>query len=195
MKRIVFMLASLVAAALAPASAFGQAAGGDDPWTHVINMASAGAWNVNPVPHPRPALVNTQGQSFTQALRVQTHHSANQWDMQATSPTGGNIARGDTVLIMIFARAQTAATGGSRLPARLQIQTAPYTALVESSFDLTDQWKQLCMSAVAAQDFPKDGSTVALHLATADQVIDLGPVFVFDFGQNYDPGRVPHCAS
>ena len=204
MKRIASIAASLLAGALlfaAPASgqsaqeASGLAQPQDDVWSHVINMSTAGSWDFNPAPHPRPALVATQGQSFQQALRVTAHHSANPWDMQATSSTGGNIARGDTVLVMVFVRAQQAADGGSHLPVRLQLKAAPYTALVESTFDLSDQWKQLCMAGVAAQDFPKDGSTVALHLATGDQVVDLGPVFVFDFGQNYDQGRLPHCAS
>jgi hypothetical protein len=32
-----------------------------------------------------------------------------------------------------------------------------------------------------------------IHLASAQQVIDLGPVFVFDFGPDYDQSTLKGC--
>lgn len=75
---------------------------------------------------------------------------------------------------------------------RLQIKAAPYTALFQTTMALSDQFKAFCGSGVAQQDFPAD-SSVVVHLATGAQTVDLGPVFVFNFGANYDLARVPHC--
>jgi hypothetical protein len=164
----------------------------DDVWSHVINMETAGYWSVMPE-RPRVQIVDVEGQAFAQAFRARGRSSANPWDVQASSPSGGAIAQGDTVMVMLFARAEQAAEGGSRLPMRLQLSGAPYTSLLDANFQLTDQWKQYCASGVAAQDFPDERTNVSLHLATGQQVIDLGPVFVFDFGQNFDAANLPHC--
>jgi hypothetical protein len=155
-------------------------------------METAGFWTVTPE-RPRMQIIDVQGQPFAQAFRARGRSGANPWDVQANSPSGGAIAQGDTVMVMIFARAEEAAEGGSRLPMRLQLSGAPYTSLFDATFQLTDQWKQYCASGVAAQDFPDGRTNVSLHLATGQQVLDLGPVFVFDFGQNFDSANLPHC--
>jgi hypothetical protein len=36
-------------------------------------------------------------------------------------------------------------------------------------------------------------STVSIHLATAQQVIELGPVFVFNFGKGYPTNQLKGC--
>ena len=46
-------------------------------------------------------------------------------------------------------------------------------------------------SGVAAQDHAADSTAVSVHLATADQTVELGPPLVFNFGQNYDPAKLP----
>ena len=40
---------------------------------------------------------------------------------------------------------------------------------------------------------PEKKSNVSIHLATARQVIELGPVFVFNFGKGYDQNRLKGC--
>ncbi|MEJ0060105.1 MAG: hypothetical protein WDM79_11235 [Terricaulis sp.] len=164
----------------------------DDPWSHVMNMETAGFWAVMPE-RPRVQVVDVQGQAFAQAFRVRGRRGANPWDVQANSPSGGDIHRGDTVMVMVFARAEQAAEGGSTMPMRLQLSGAPYSSVFDASFQLTDQWKQYCGSGVATQDFGDGVTNVSLQLATGEQVIDLGPVFVFNFGQNFDSANLPHC--
>ena len=34
---------------------------------------------------------------------------------------------------------------------------------------------------------------MSIHLATAKQVIDLGPVLVFNFGKGYDTKKLAFC--
>ena len=42
-------------------------------------------------------------------------------------------------------------------------------------------------------DIPEKKSSVSIHLATARQVIDLGPVLVFNFGTGYDKEKLAFC--
>jgi hypothetical protein len=182
------LLATLALLLAAPAGVIAQ----ESMWSRVVNMDTAGDWTVMPE-RPRPQVVESGGQPFPQALRVRATQLANQWDKQATSPTGGDIAQGDTVMVMVLARAEQPAEGGSRLPARLQLTSAPYTGLIDVTFNITGEWKAYCMSGVAQQAFPESGSNVALHLATANHTLDIGPVFVFNFGQNYELSRLPPC--
>lgn len=164
----------------------------EDPWSRVINMETAGNWGLNPE-RPRPQLVDTQHPSFAQALRVRGRNGTNPWDATASTPTGGDIAQGDTIMVMLFARAEQPAEGGTRLPLRIQLTGAPYTGALDASFNLTTDWHAYCASAVASQDFREEVSALQLHLATGQSVIDLGPVFVFNFGQNYDQANLPRC--
>jgi hypothetical protein len=39
-------------------------------------------------------------------------------------------------------------------------------------------------------DADKGGAGVALHLGGAKQTVVLGPLFVLDFGPNYDPATM-----
>ncbi len=50
---------------------------------------------------------------------------------------------------------------------------------------ITGEWKSYCAHRVASAH-AAEKSSVSIHLATAKQVIELGPVFVFNFGKGYD---------
>ena len=197
MKKYVFAaLAAAVVALTAPALAQQAAGGGGgDLWSHQINTATAGTWNLQPN-RPRPTFVtdpNVPGGGGS-ALRVRvTAKGANPWDMQVSSPIAGAIKRGDVVLFMYYARAETPAEGGSVLPTRIQINAAPYTAVLESTEHVTGAWAQHCAYATAAADFAASSTNISVHLATAPQVIDFGPVFVFDLGPNFDTSTLPNC--
>lgn len=165
----------------------------DDIWTRVINRETTARWIVAPE-RPTPRVVESPGVPGGTALRVRVSgRGANPWDVQATSPLGGDIAAGDVVLLMFYARAEQPAEGGSQLPVRLQLSGAPYTSMVDGVKQLDGEWRQHCLWTVARQDFRGDLTNVSLHLATARQVVDLGPVFVFNLGPNYDQARLPDC--
>lgn len=170
-------------------------AGGDDIWSHQINTATAGTWNLQPN-RPRPAFVNEEGVPGGTAMRVRvTAKGANPWDVQVSSPIAGAIKRGDVILLMYYARAETPAEGGSVLPTRIQTNAAPYTAVLESQEHLTGAWAQHCAIAVAATDNAAGSTNVSVHLATAAQTVDFGPVFVLNLGPGYDQSRLPNCAN
>ena len=163
----------------------------DDIWSYQINTATAGRWAVLP-DRPKPEIVATQGAQFAQALRVQGRHGANPWDIQVSSPAGAAIPHGHLVLLLLYARAEKPAEGGSVLPIKLQLAADPYTALLQADRRIDGTWKQYCAYAVAAQDFPA-ATNVTIFLGGAEQVVDFGPAFVFDLGTGFDQTRLPHC--
>lgn len=181
---------ALIAAAtlLAPLAASAQ----DDIWSHQIN--DVGYWSVLPDrPRVRELRVPEEQVPGERAQRVQGRAGANPWVVQARSPISGGINQGDVVMVMYYARAEQAPEGGAVLPTLLQLEGAPYTTGLSANKSITDQWEQHCFHGVATADLPGGRSQVAIHLGTAEQVIDLGPVFVFNFGPNYDRANLPNC--
>ncbi len=119
---------------------------------------------------------------------------SNPWDVQASSPVAGAINEGDLVMLMYYARAEEAAEGGSKLTARIQLNSPPWTSVLESTAPITAEWKSYCAFRVATASIAEKKSNVSIHLATAQQVIDLGPVLVFNFGKGFDQSKLSFCA-
>ncbi len=187
------MAAAMLAAMLVLAPAGATAQGDDDIWSRQINRETAGQWNVTP-DRPAPRVVEASGVPGDAALRVRVARAGgNIWDVQASSPVGGAINAGDIILVAFYARAEQAAPGGSVLPIRLQMTGAPYTAALEGAKVIDGQWRQHCIWNVATQSLAAGASNVSLHLAGAQQVIDRGPVLVFNFGPDFDRARLPNC--
>jgi hypothetical protein len=49
---------------------------------------------------------------------------------------------------------------------------------------ITNTWKIYYASGVASKNFPGNSMNATVHLASDKHVVDLGPVFVLDFGKN-----------
>jgi hypothetical protein len=164
----------------------------DDIWKFTINNETNAKWSVNP-DKPKPKKVPAPGVPGEFAMRVKATPGSNPWDQQANTPSGGNIKAGDVVMVMYYARAEQAAPEGSTLPTLVQLKSAPYTSIMNASHKITSEWAQYCAFATASIDLPKGAGQVSLHLATAEQVVDIGPVFVFNFGPGYDTKSLTGC--
>lgn len=184
-KSQVFLLASVVMAS----ASFAQEL---DIWTKTINNDTNGVWNVQP-DKPKSKDVKAPGIPGEMALRVKGRLGANPWDVQAASPIAGAIAAGDVIMVMAYLRAEQPAEGGSKISLRVQLSGAPYTSTMDFTAPITTEWKSYCAHRVATAQMPAGGSNVNVHLATAPQVIDLGPVFVFNFGPGFDRTKLKGC--
>lgn len=153
----------------------------DDLASKMINVASNGSWYFQPdKPKAKYMKADVPG---GMAFRVKATQGANPWDVQANSPIQGAINEGDVVMINFYARAEEPAEGGSKLAVRIQLNQAPWTAVLETRAPVTSEWKAYCAHRVATASLGEKKGTVSIHLATAKQVIDLGPVFVFNLGK------------
>jgi hypothetical protein len=166
----------------------------EDIWTKTINNDSNGTWNFQPdKPKAKYFAVEAGKIPGDHAFRVKANKGANPWDVQASSPVTGAINEGDVIMLMYYARAAEPAEGGSKLTARIQQNSPPWTAVMDMSSDITTEWKSYCAHRVASSTVGEKKSTVSIHLATAQQVIELGPVFVFNFGKGYDQKSLKGC--
>ena len=164
----------------------------EDIWTKTINNDSNGVWNIQP-DKPKAKYFEVQGIPGERAFRIKAHKGANPWDVQASSPVAGAIKEGDVIMLMYYARAAEPAEGGSSLNARVQLSAAPYTPVLEMTSPISSEWKSYCAHRVATGNVGEKKGNVSLHLATAKQVIELGPVFVFNFGPGYDRKSLKGC--
>jgi hypothetical protein len=166
-----------------------------DIWTRTINNDSNGTWNIQPdKPKAKYFAVEPAGTvPGDHAFRVKATKGSNPWDVQANSPVAGAINQGDVIMLMYYARAAEPAEGGSKLTARIQLNAAPYTAVMDMTSDISTEWKSYCAHRVASGTIGQKQGNVSIHLATAKQVIELGPVFVFDFGPGYDEKALKGC--
>ena len=164
----------------------------EDIWSKTINNDSNGTWNVQPAT-PKPKYFAVQGIPGEHAFRIKANKGVNPWDVQASSAIQGAISEGDVIMLLYYARAAEPAAGGSSLTARIQLSGAPYTSAMDMTSQISEEWKSYCAHRVATTTLPEKKSNVSIHLATAKQVIELGPVFVFNFGKGYDAGRLKGC--
>ncbi|HEU4780850.1 MAG TPA: hypothetical protein VFS58_13290 [Steroidobacteraceae bacterium] len=163
----------------------------EDLESRMINKETNGTWFIQPE-KPKSKVIKADvlgGYAF----RVRASKSANPWDVQASSPIAGAINEGDVIMLHYFVRAEEPAEGGSSLTARIQFAGPPYNSVLETTAKISGEWKSYCAFRVASATMGEKKSSVSIHLATAKQVIDLGPVMVFNFGKGYDTKKLAFC--
>ena len=176
--------------ALLCSSVFAQ----EDLNSKMINRETNGTWNIQPdKPKPKHFKVDETVVPGGFAFRVKAIQGANPWDVQASSPVAGAINEGDVIMLTYYARAEEPAEGGSKLTARIQLAGPPYSSVLDTTAPISGEWKSYCAFRVSPASIGEKKSSVSIHLATARQIIDLGPVFVFNFGKGYDQKKLAFC--
>lgn len=56
--------------------------------------------------------------------------------------------------------------------------------IFEQAFDVGPEWKMYQLKGVADRDYEPGALNAAMHLDAAKQVLDLGPLFVFNYGKS-----------
>jgi hypothetical protein len=164
----------------------------DELMSRMINKETNGTWFFQPdKPKARHFKVDELPGGF--AFRVKATKGVNPWDVQASSPVAGAIDAGDVIMLMYYARAEEAADGGSKLTARVQLAGPPYSSVLDTTAPITAEWQSYCAFRVSTAAIAEKKGSVSIHLATATQVIDLGPVLVFNFGKDYDQKKLAFC--
>src|SRR5262245_23194468 len=166
----------------------------EDLASKMINRDTNGSWYFQPEkPKAKHFKVDETVVPGGFAFRVKAHKGNNPWDVQASSPVAGAIQEGDVIMLMYYARAEAPAEGGSKLTARIQLAGPPYSSVLDTTAPITGDWKSYCAFRVSTASIDEKKSSVSIHLATAQQIIDLGPVMVFNFGKGYDQKKLAFC--
>lgn len=184
----------LLAGALSSWGLSSMAGAEEDLMSKMINKETNGTWYFQP-DKPKAKHFAVPELPGGYAFRVKADKGRNPWDVQANSPVAGAIKEGDVVMLMYYARAAEPAEGGSKLTARVQLAGPPYSSILDVTSDIGGEWKSYCGFRVANASIDEKKSNVSIHLATAKQVIELGPVLVFNFGQGYDQKKLEFCKS
>lgn len=198
MSRTAWAVAAAALVTMFVSAASAQSSGEDDILDQVINSPPVQSWQVNGLrATPRP--VRAEGVLGDQAIRVAVPRAgANPWDIAGRMDIAGDIHRGDTILLAVWARTHTPPDGerfGVLSGIRVEQSTAPYTAIAEDSASIPSEWTMVYASGVAQQDYPGGSANVSVHLAGAAQTIELGPAFVLNLGQDYDAAQLPRNAA
>ncbi|MBO9558590.1 MAG: hypothetical protein J7515_08390 [Caulobacter sp.] len=158
---------------------------------YAINKPST-AWNVYGAGQTN-APVKDKAVTGGAGVRVQVNAPTpnTPWDSGAGQAVNGKIAKGDIITIAFWAKAEPVDGGPATAnisSVRVQRATSPWAGIVEGKVAVTDgEWRIYTVSGRAGMDAEQGGAGVSLHLGSAKQTVVLGPLFVLDFGANYDP--------
>ena len=157
----------------------------DDLVNKIINRPPVTAWHVDGV-SAQPKVRNDPGVQYGKALRVEVPgKGANPWSIAASNPIDKPVKAGDNLVLAFWARLEKGENGATNatLPYNaVQMSTAPYTALFAGPVTIGPEWKMYQVKGQANRAYAAGQLNVSIHLATAKQVVDLGPVFVLDMG-------------
>ena len=121
------------------------------------------------------------------AIRVEVPGKGkNVWDSAVESPVTKPVQAGDRLVLAFYARLEKGENGATNvtLPfAGVQLASDPYTPLFNQAVEIGPEWKLVQVSGAAGKAYAAGTLKAAIHLATAKQVIDFGPVAVLDLGK------------
>ncbi len=183
----VALSATVVLAIAGPVSA----AAPEGVMKYAINKPSIG-WNVyGPGQTNAPVKDKTVMGGGGVRVQVNTATPDKPWDSSAGQAVDGKIAKGDVITVAFWAKAEPVDGGPATATitsVRVQQSAQPWGGIVEGKVEpIGGEWHLYTFSGRAALDAEKGGAGVALHLGGAKQTVVLGPLFVLDFGPNYDP--------
>ncbi|MET3664481.1 hypothetical protein [Caulobacter sp. 1776] len=187
--KILYIALAIVALALGAASpGFARQAGDGDILQKAINKPSAN-WAIYGAGQ-KSSPVKDKAIAGGGAMKVEVQAASEKpWGIGASQPIAGKVAKGDVLLVAFWAKAESVDGGVAAADisaVRVQQAAAPYDAAMQGGLRVEGEWKMYTVPGRATIDIPAGDGSVSLHLGAAKQTVLLGPVFVLDFGPDYD---------
>lgn len=185
MKSWPIMVACCVSAVVAsPAQA--QAQQPADISKQIINAPTPETFNVYGL-SAKPAVVKDKNVQGGRALRVPITTASDQpWSVGLISTINQPVKKGDKLVVAVWARAEKLPEGAATARiATIQVGLAkePYTTVFKGEAEVGSEWKMVHVVGTADRDYAVGDISVSLHLATAKQVLDIGPVLLLDLNK------------
>lgn len=178
------MLAACLLLAGPAAYAAQPAPAEDDIASRIISVPAPQQYTVQ---GQRPNVRRDEGVQGGKALRVAVPGRSDQaWSVSVSVPITRPVAAGDNLVLAFWARLERGEDGATStvLPYNaVQLAAAPYTALFTGPVTIGPEWRMHQIRGRADRAYGAGDLNVALHLATARQTVDIGPVFVVNMGQ------------
>jgi hypothetical protein len=141
---------------------------------------------LQPYGQPIPPVVRgDKGVQFGKALRVRLKGSKDFWRVGVITPVLKPVKKGDRIVIAFWAKASGTENGAPGRIGRVQLEATPVIRTIfEQAFDIGPEWKMYQFEGVADRDYAPRTLNAAMHLDSAKQVLDIGPLFVVNYGQS-----------
>lgn len=177
-------LAALCLSVLAPSPVWAAVQGTESLSQRLLNDPRVDALQPYGQPIP-PAVRGDKGVQFGKALRVRLGGHKDFWRVGVITPLLKPVKKGDSILIAFWARAVETDNGAPGRIGRVQLEATPVIRTIfEQPFDVGPDWKLYQLKGVADRDYAPGALNAAMHLDAAKQVLDLGPLFVLNYGQS-----------
>jgi len=166
-----------------------SAQAGDDIVDKIINAPAPESFSVYGLKQPpkvrKDPTVPQDG--MKKALRIAIPgKGANPWDISLSDPVLKPIKAGDQLDLVFWARLESGENGATSavLPNNsVQLAKEPYTGFMGGAVTITPEWKLHEVKGRADRDYAAGEVNISMHLATAKQVIDIGPIILLNLGQ------------
>lgn len=113
----------------------------------------------------------------------------NSWSVQVASDVKGAIAKGDTCLLVFFARAVEGSASGA---ASVEVRQPPeYPKLGNTQFQVKTKWQPVILPFVAPDDGPDGQCAVSIHLGGNVQKVDIGGLRLLNYGPDFPVQKLP----
>lgn len=131
-----------------------------------------------------PQVKTDKAVQFGKAMRFSLSGQREFWRIGVISPTLKPVKKGDRIVIAFWAKASDTKDGAPGRIGRVQLEATPVVrAIFEKPFDIGPEWKMYQLAGTADQDYAPGALNAALHLDAARQVLEIGPIFILDYGQ------------
>lgn len=117
---------------------------------------------------------------------------AHPYDTAAFYASTKPIAKGDTVVTMLFLRAPNATDAAPlSIPIGISEAAAPYAQIANETVQVGPTFKRVFVAGVSPKDFAPGQARIVVQLAGAKQVVELGAAFLLDPGAGFDASKLP----
>ena len=154
----------------------------DDITKHLISNPNVGSWVLYGATQTSKKIKDPQVQGGN-AIEATATGVGESYASAAQVDITQKITKGDHIVCAVWLKAKDPAS--TALHGRLQVNSAPYTGLAETDFNITDQWQLYMLKADADQDYDKGKLVFVVHLNGSKHTVDLGPAFVLNMSRTY----------
>jgi hypothetical protein len=184
MKQIVIAILAVLGATAGAAAA--APAAEDDIASKVISIPAPAAFRVDGL-SAKPQVRNDPKVQGGKSLRVVVPAANPEaWRISLAVPINKPVRKGDKLVLAFWSRLEAGENGAKTavLPFNaVQVNAPPWTPVISGQMTIGPEWKMSEIDGVADKDYAAGQLGVSMHLASAKQTIDFGPVFVLDLGQ------------
>lgn len=174
------IVATMAMLVLAPVAAHAE----DDITKRLVTNPNVGSYVIYGAAQTSKKIKDSAVQGGA-AIEIKASGNGNPWEGGTHVEFNQKITKGDKLVCVVWLKGKTDSGAAPRVPARVQINEAPYRAIAETTFDITGEWQMYTLEAIADADYDKGRLVFAMHLNSAKQVLDLGPAFVLNMSRTY----------